>query len=129
MIDYITRPQAERLKKLGFDEPCFKYVYTGDTGNNVDRYLEVKPSLAKNFNDDSLCISIPLLQQVFKWSLENYWYWFRPDLYDETRTDFSGSIHILGRFTALCSFTCESIDELHLVSIETLIELMENENR
>jgi hypothetical protein len=65
---FVNYNQALALKELGFDEPCFKYIYTGDTGNNVNRYEEVEPSRAKNYsNYNFLCISQPLKSQVFKW--------------------------------------------------------------
>lgn len=65
---FVTYNQSLALKELGFDMPCFAYVYTGDTGNNVDRYEETEPSRAINFNHDSLCVSQPLKQQVFEWA-------------------------------------------------------------
>lgn len=70
--EFVTYEQALALKELGFDEPCCAYVYTGDTGNNIDRYEETEPSRAINFNHDSLCISQPLKQQVFRWFREEY---------------------------------------------------------
>ena len=69
---FVNYNQALALKKLGFDMPCFRYVYTGDTGNNVDRYEETEPSRAINFNHDSLCISQPLKSQVFEWVRKEY---------------------------------------------------------
>ena len=64
---FVTYAQSIALKKLGFDMPCFAYIYIGDTGNNIDRYEEVEPSRAINFNHDSLCVSQPLKSQVFEW--------------------------------------------------------------
>ena len=69
---FCTHNQSLALKELGFDIPCFAYVYTGDTGNNVDRYEETEPSRAINFNHDLLCISQPLKSQVFEWFRDNY---------------------------------------------------------
>jgi hypothetical protein len=69
---FVTFEQALALKNLGFGEPCFKYIYTGDTGNNVDRNEEVEPSKAKNYNADLLCISAPLKSQVFEWARDEY---------------------------------------------------------
>jgi hypothetical protein len=69
---FVTFEQALVLKELGFDEPCFRYVYIGDTGNNVNRYEEVVPSRAINYNHDSLCISQPLKSQVFEWFREKH---------------------------------------------------------
>jgi hypothetical protein len=70
--EFIPYELALRMKQLGFDEDCCKYVYVGDTGINVDHYLEVEPSKAKNYNKDGLCISQPLFQQAFRWFRENY---------------------------------------------------------
>ena len=69
---FCTHNQSLALKELGFDMPCFAYVYTGDTGNNVDRYEETEPSRDINFNHDSICIPQPLKSQVFEWFREKY---------------------------------------------------------
>lgn len=69
---FVTYNQSLALKELGFDMPCFRYIYIGDTGNNVDRYEEVEPSKAINYNHNSLCISQPLKSQVFEWFIEKY---------------------------------------------------------
>jgi hypothetical protein len=70
--DFTLYPEASELKELGFDEPCFKYIYTGDTGNNVDIPCEVLPSKAENFNKDYLCISTPTYSQAFRWFRGKY---------------------------------------------------------
>ena len=69
---FVTFEQALALKDLGFGEPCFRYAYTGDTGNNVDHIEEVKFKFSANYNTDSMCISIPLKQQVFEWARDEY---------------------------------------------------------
>ena len=68
---FVTYEQSLALKELGFDVPCFRYTYIGDTGNNVDHIEEVKFKFSANYNADSLCISIPLKSQVFKWFDDN----------------------------------------------------------
>lgn len=70
--EFCTYNQAVALKELGFNEECFKYIYIGDTGNNYDHYLEVEPLKAKKYNEDDLCISQPLKQQVFRWFREKH---------------------------------------------------------
>ena len=70
--DFVQFEQALELKELGFDIPCYKYIYIGDTGINVDHYLEVEPSKAINYNEDSLCISQPTFSQSFRWFREKY---------------------------------------------------------
>jgi hypothetical protein len=69
-VDFVPYELALELKQLGFDEPCFKYTYTGDTGNNVDIPCEVVPSSAKNYNEDDLCVSTPTYLQAFRWFRE-----------------------------------------------------------
>ena len=69
---FATYEQSLGLKELGYDEPCFRYIYIGDTGNNVNHYEEVKVSESKNYNTDLLCISQPLKSQVFEWFREKY---------------------------------------------------------
>ena len=73
MVDkeFVPYEEALALKEIGFNEPCFKYIYVGDTGINVDHYLEVEPSKARNYNEDSLCISQPTFSQAFRWFDEN----------------------------------------------------------
>lgn len=70
--EFIPYKESLKLKELGFDEPCCKYVYVGDTGNNLSHYLEVGPSKAKNYNEDFLCISQPTYSQAFRWLREKY---------------------------------------------------------
>ena len=70
--EFIAYEQALALKELEFDEPCFKYIYVGDTGNNIDHYLEVVPSKAKNYNEDSLSVSQPTFSQSFRWFREKH---------------------------------------------------------
>jgi hypothetical protein len=65
--EFVPHRFCLELKKINFDESCFKYIYVGDTGNNYDHYLDVKPSKAENFNADSLCISQPTFSQAFRW--------------------------------------------------------------
>jgi len=65
--EFVSYEEALALKELGFNEPCYKYIYIGDTGINVDHYLEVVPSKARNYNEDSLSISQPTYSQAFRW--------------------------------------------------------------
>tara|TARA_R110002020_G_scaffold36503_5_gene109803 strand:+ start:10476 stop:10853 length:378 start_codon:yes stop_codon:yes gene_type:complete len=70
-------------------------------------------------------IPAPLYQQAFRWFREKYGLWFRPDYYDETRTDFSGSIHKLGRYSAIASIEeCKSAEEAELACLRKLIDLI-----
>ena len=58
-----------------------------------------------------------LNQQAFRWFREEHGLWFRPDYYDETRTDFSGSIHKLGRYSAIASI--EECKSARLVNVQS----------
>lgn len=60
---------AEVLKQRGFNEPCMAYVYTGDTGNNVDRYVYGSSTpegkiKCDDWNKYDMSYSLPLWQQV-----------------------------------------------------------------
>ena len=70
--EFVPLEEALALKKLGFDQPCFKYIYIGSLAINEDLYLEVEPSKAINFNADSLSISQPTFLQAFRWFREKY---------------------------------------------------------
>jgi len=70
--EIVLHPEAQDLKDLGFDGVCFKYIYTGDTGNNVDIPCEVLPSKAKNYNADDLCVSTPTYSQAFEFFEEKF---------------------------------------------------------
>jgi hypothetical protein len=70
--EFVNYEQSVALKELGFDEPCFRYVYIGDTGNNCHHYIEVEPSKGENFNVKPLCISQPTFSQAFRWFREKY---------------------------------------------------------
>ena len=70
--EIILYPEARDLKDLGFAEVCFRYIYTGDTGNNADIPCEVLPSKAKNYNEDDLCVSTPTYSQAFEFFEEKF---------------------------------------------------------
>jgi hypothetical protein len=70
--EIVLYPEAQDLKDLGFVEVCFRYIYTGDTGNNVDISCEVLPSKAKNYNEDDLCVSTPTYSQAFEFFEEKF---------------------------------------------------------
>jgi hypothetical protein len=72
MKDLTLYPEALELKGLGFDEPCLRYIYTGDTGNNGNVPCAVLPNKAENFNEDDLCISTPTYSQAFRFFREKY---------------------------------------------------------
>jgi len=70
--EIVLYPEAQNLKDLGFAEVCFRYIYTGDTGNNADIPCEVLPSKAKNYNEDDLCVSTPTYSQAFEFLEEKF---------------------------------------------------------
>lgn len=70
--EFLNYEQSLALKELGFDEPCFKYIYVGDTGNNYDHFIDVQPSKSENFNKDLLCISQPTFSQAFRFFRDKY---------------------------------------------------------
>ena len=67
-MTHCTPTQSQRLKALGFDKPVKDYIYTGDTGNNINRYFHTLK--ADNHNADPLCISQPTPYEVLDWFRE-----------------------------------------------------------
>ena len=130
---FVTYAQSLVLKKLGFDMPCFRYVYIGDTGNNVNRYEEVVPSRAINYNHDSLCISQPLKSQVFEWARKEYRIISVIDFYcdnDEWEdTMYEVRISEFKHFKTHDSFVqseYKSYEEAESTCIDKLIEIIKN---
>jgi hypothetical protein len=71
--EFIPYNLAVKLKDLGFNLPCYVYIYTGDTGNNYDHYIGVKPIDSRDWNGKSdLCVSRPTFSQTFRWFREKY---------------------------------------------------------
>jgi hypothetical protein len=71
--EFIPYNLAVKLKDLGFNLPCYMYIYTGDTGNNYDHYIGVKPIDSRDWNGKSdLCVSRPTFSQAFRWFRDKY---------------------------------------------------------
>ena len=112
--EFVPYELAFRLKALGFDEPCCKYIYVGDTGNNIDQYLEVEPSKAKNYNADDLCISQPTFSQTFRW--------FREKLKDSAIEPYSMVTHT--SYNRRITF-----EEAELVCTDKLLRIVEQKQK
>lgn len=124
--EFVPYAEALALKEFGFDEPCYKYIYIGDTGINVDYYLEVEPSKSRNYNEDSLCISQPTFQQSFRWFREKYQIdsWIYPNL--------SGlySVSIVWRGVGLGKVSeYQTYLEAELACLKKLIEIVKEKNK
>lgn len=118
--EFVPYEQALALKELGFDEGCLcaydknEMLYHGHKTDKLFTVLNSKLSIP---------CAAPLYQQAFEWFLVNYGLWFRPDYYDENRNDFSGSIHKLGKFSALENIgKYKSAEEAKLACLNKLIE-------
>jgi hypothetical protein len=128
MKDFISYELAVKLKTLGFNWPCYVYIYTGDTGNNYDHYLEVKPSDSKDWNGKSdLCVSQPTFSQAFRWFREKY------DLHYQLIPFFSDKeSHAVDYYLALAQhrppIQVKTFEEAELACLEKLIEIVEQTN-
>ena len=132
--EFVPYEEALAMKELGFDEKCYGYYteykeyFYFDVDDLSSAYTKNMDNLIVNNVDDLECTA-PLYQQAFRWFREKYGLWFRPDYYDETRTDFSGSIHKLGRYSAIASIEeCKSAEEAELACLRKLIEIV-NQNK
>lgn len=118
--EFLPYEEALVLKKLGFDEPCYKYIYIGDTATNVDHYLEVEPSKAENHNEDSLSISQPTFSQAFRWFRDKD---LNGEVYSQKRPkdNFMYAFRISGTDIIEDGFT--SYEEAELACLKKLIQI------
>ena len=123
---FINYNQSLALKELGFGEPCFKYIYTGDTGNNVDRNEEVEPSKAKNYNADLLCISTPLKSQVFEWGRKNHSIYSIISYYGKGQWNIEILDYKGNELIQIEDNTFWSYEEAESACIDQLIEIVKN---
>jgi hypothetical protein len=73
---FVNLDIAKQLKKIQFDKPCMRYLFLAVPDENT---IITEPlSLAKNWNEDGLCVSIPMRQQVLDWLYEKYNVWIDP---------------------------------------------------
>ena len=125
--EFIPYEQSVALKELGFDEPCFRYVYIGDTGNNCHHYIEVKPSKGENFNVKPLCISQPTFSQAFRWFREKFGYY--ADLFVDDDKTFGFMISSFVKEGVLekpIQRNYSSYEETELACLIKLIEIVKN---
>ena len=68
--EFVPYELALRMRNLGFNEPCFVWadIYTKE---NMYMY----PTNKNNMNQYDETVSIPLLQQAFRWFRENHGLW------------------------------------------------------
>ncbi len=67
---HVTKELAHKLRDIGFDVPTTDYWYDGDTGNNVDRFMQEQSAF--NHNDEDMCVSAPDLHCVTDWLREKH---------------------------------------------------------
>jgi len=120
--DFTKYPEASKLKELGFDQPCLTYIYTGDTGNNVNIPCAVLPSKAKNFNEDDLCVSTPTYSQAFRWFRDKYGLCLVIKPIDDKKLDLGYNLTKNG----LIMNAHLTYEEAELACIKELIEIVKN---
>lgn len=69
---FVSKDLSRRLKKLQFDKPCIRYIFTGDSLINVYPVIDEHIKVANNWNKDGLCVSVPMRQQVLDWLYETH---------------------------------------------------------
>lgn len=69
---FVSNDLSRRLKKLNFDKPCIRYIFTGDSLAGTQPVIDEHIKVAKNWNEDGLCISVPMRQQVLDWLYETH---------------------------------------------------------
>jgi hypothetical protein len=107
---YIPYAEAKELNNLGYD------MYVEYYKDSDEEFYDMRTP------DDAPCI---LWQNAFKWFREEHGLWFRPDYYDEGRSDYTGSIHELGKYSALDNLDeYDSVESLELEVVRKLIEIV-----
>ena len=106
---FVSLAIAQKLKEKGFDQSCMAYVYTGNTGTNVDQYVYGAIShdgnqIHENYNVYDMSYSLPLWQQVIDWLREkhrfiiNIDYIAHPSHDTKTLPDWTSEIYNMSRF-------------------------------
>jgi hypothetical protein len=72
MKDFIPYEIALELKQIGFNQPCYKYIFTWGEDDNAHDEHEFLPSQCESFNDNSFCVSQPTYSQAFRWFREKH---------------------------------------------------------
>jgi dolichyl-phosphate-mannose--protein O-mannosyl transferase len=72
MKDFIPYEIALELKKIGFNQPCYKYIFTWGEDDNAHDEHEFLPSQCESFNDNSFSVSQPTYSQSFRWFREKH---------------------------------------------------------
>ena len=126
--EFVPYELALRMKRLGFDESCFRYYW--ERFENSPRMMNQYGSPKSNSNLDKLAktelkglqgksyCSAPLFQQVFRWFSEKYNVHMVPSKYDENRWWIQW-----GTWT---SSVFNTYEEAELACLTKLIEIVEN---
>jgi hypothetical protein len=125
--EFVPYGLAVKLKAIGFDEPCIKYIYKGDTGNNVDRYEETLLSKAENYNSDSLCVSQPTFSQAFRWFREKG-YLSYIEVFNDGKYDYTNVSNYFAEEVDYNDGPFDTYEEAELACLEKLIEIISQTN-
>jgi hypothetical protein len=116
--EFIPYSSADRLKNLGFDEPCFAWYVTEKYG------LEIGYVLKSHLINDA--VVAPLYQQAFKWIFKKYNYFvcFVPCsenkyFHFEIRSRSSIVYDTLEE-----NILCNDINEINLLALNKLLDLI-----
>jgi len=115
--EFIPYEQALELKKLGFDEPCFKYWV--QTYNDTHVWMDVHD---KALNDDDC--KAPLYQQAFRWFREKYQLCIVIKPIDDKKLDLGYNLTKNGLIMS-AHLTYESAE---LACLNKLIEIVKEKN-
>ena len=124
--EFTLYPEAFELNQLGFDEPCFKYIYTGDTGNNVNIPCEVLPSESKNYNEDALCVSTPTYSQAFRWFREKHNLFSFITTIEHADSDGFDFTFWIAKYNIDKMPVCSTYEEAELACLKEMIKIIKN---
>lgn len=73
MKQYVNRNQAEKLKALGYHEPCnWYYVIESKEGEDIPDGKLKSPVMEFDYNKNRRTVSCPDVDDVCNWFVENY---------------------------------------------------------
>jgi hypothetical protein len=127
--EFVSYEVALKLKKFGFDEPCFTYYYEFNSNLRTHLVVDMNNAWTYSGNTNFGFTLAPLYQQVFKWFRNKYAIDFSINTiyskYNEnTIKQYSGVIDNKTMYTNVGFY--DNYEEAELAGLQKMIEIIEN---
>lgn len=126
--EFVSYEVALKLKKFGFDEPCFTYYYELNSNLRTHLVFDINNAWTYSGNTNFGFTLAPLYQQVFKWLRNKYGIDFSINTiysrYNEnTSKKYSGVIDNKTVFINVGFY--DKYEEAELAGLQKMIEIIE----